>query len=70
MSGADSLADLAKSHTDTRLVEIGPVVRTDNGAAAGLNAQAVGARRADTTTLGAASGTPSREPHPQVVSLS
>ncbi|MGD9509914.1 MAG: SurA N-terminal domain-containing protein [Geminicoccaceae bacterium] len=42
-SDAASLADLAKANADTRLVEVAPLLRTDDGAQQGLSAAAVAA---------------------------
>ncbi len=40
---AAALAQLVQDHADTRLVEIGPVIRSDDGAAQGVSAEAIGA---------------------------
>jgi peptidyl-prolyl cis-trans isomerase D len=42
-SGASSLDELAKANADTRLVEVAPLLRTDDGAQQGLSAAAVAA---------------------------
>jgi peptidyl-prolyl cis-trans isomerase D len=40
---ASALAQMAQDHADTRLVEIGPILRSDEGAQQGLNAAAIAA---------------------------
>lgn len=42
-SSAASLAQLVQDHADTRLVEIGPVIRSDDGAAQGVSPEAIAA---------------------------
>ncbi len=42
-TGTSVLPQLAQDHADTRLVELGPVIRSDDGAAQGVGAEAIGA---------------------------